>query len=947
MTAEAFAEMPIQVPGHPLFDRERDLDVIDAVLSEAAHGVGRVLLIEGPAGIGKTALLEQLRLRAADSAMTVCAARAGELERGFGFGVVRQLLEAAVTKDSAEHDRLLAGAARLAEPVFTELAAAQGSTEIAFATLHGLYWLVVNLTERGPLVLSVDDVHWADEPSLRFLLHLAHRLAGLPVVVAIATRTAADRHRADLAQLMLEARPPVLRLQPLGADSVTQLVRDSLGDSVSDELCVACAEATGGNPFLLSELLGEFHRDARSVAEIDPAEIGRLGPERIAAAMLLRVSRLHPHAPALARAVAVLGEHARLGVCAELAGIAVGDAQWLIARLADLAVLVPGETVGFVHPVVRTAIYEDLSVTERAELHGRAARLLAARHADPAAVAVHLLATAPGADGATVSMLREAARLAVSGGAPDTAVVLLRRALDEPPDPSELPRVLFELGNAEHEIGDGAAAGHLKAAGELAADPVTRARAFVALAWSTHPNALRQREQIGFYEQAAEAVRDSDRELALQLQAARLGALLLNPDLPVTFEAEADRFLDLPALTGAECLLRSFVARRALETGALAVAGDLAEEAAAHPALVSQGGHPLWRTNITICLVEAERFEVADHILSRAIRHAERNGSPQWLARALWLRGLARHRRGDLRAAETDARASVELQGPLADYTKTPGMVVVIESMADQGRADEGEALLAERQMDGELGPTLFSVLPLLSRGRLRAAAGDFVRARADLDDALQRMALSRGMFPWAADARVALVPVLRALGEDRRARSVAEDAVAAAYRAASPRRIGGALRVLALTQDGQRRLETLHRAVDALAASPARLWRAQACVDFGVELARAGQRSAARHALREGMDLARRCGATPLAQQATSELRAAGGRPGRITGAGADVLTASERRVAELAAAGVSNKEIAQSLFVTLRTVEMHLSNAYTKLEIRSRIELSRALQA
>ncbi len=129
-------------------------------------------------------------------------------------------------------------------------------------------------------------------------------------------------------------------------------------------------------------------------------------------------------------------------------------------------------------------------------------------------------------------------------------------------------------------------------------------------------------------------------------------------------------FADLPALTAAECLLRSFVARRALEGGPIAVAGDLAEQAAAHPALVSQGGHPLWRTNVTICLVEAERYEVAEHILSRAIRHAERNGSPQWLARALWLRGLARHRRGDLRAAEADARASVDIQGLTSDYTK-------------------------------------------------------------------------------------------------------------------------------------------------------------------------------------------------------------------------------------------------------------------------------------
>ena len=125
---------------------------------------------------------------------------------------------------------------------------------VAFATLHGLYWLVVNLTERGPLVLAVDDAHWADEPSLRFLLHLAHRLAGLPVVVALTVRTGADRHRQDLGSLMLEARPPILRPRPLSESAVASVVRASLGDDASAQLCRACAEATGGNPFLLSEL---------------------------------------------------------------------------------------------------------------------------------------------------------------------------------------------------------------------------------------------------------------------------------------------------------------------------------------------------------------------------------------------------------------------------------------------------------------------------------------------------------------------------------------------------------------------------------------------------------------------------------------------------------------------------------------------------------------------
>jgi DNA-binding CsgD family transcriptional regulator len=930
---------------HVLFDREDELGDLEDAVAQASAGAGGVLLVEGPAGIGKTALLDQLRQRAIERGLCVLTARGGELERGFGFGVVRQLLEGTVVGTStAERGRLLAGAARLAEPVFSDVAK-EASSDVAFATLHGLYWLVANMTERGPMVLAVDDVHWADEPSLRFLLHLAHRIAGLPVMLVLAVRSGADKNRRDLDQLLLEARPPIVRPRPLGETAVARVIHAAFGEQAGVQLSRACVQATGGNPFLLSELLGEFARKALSVNDIDPTAVDTLAPERIATAVLLRVSGLDSDAPALARAVAVLGPQARLSLCARLAQLDPRRASTLAARLVDLAVLGAGEPLRFVHPIVRTAIYEDLSPPEQSDLHASAARLLVAEDAGLGAVAVHLLATAPNGDRDAVTMLCDAARSAVTGGAPDTARALLRRALDEPPDAELRPRVLFDLGNAEHEIGDAAAPSHLREAGETADDPVMRARAVVALAWTTHPDARRQREQLALYERSAAEVGPFDRELALELEAARLGALLLNPDLPMRLEAEADRFADIPSLTGAECLLKSFVARRALTAGPIAAAGDLAEQAAAHPSMVSQGGHPLWRTNVTICLVEAERYEVAEHLLSRAIRHAERSGSPQWLARSLWLRGLSRHRRGELTAAEADARAALDLQGLTYSYNKYPQLVPLIDSLADQGRIDEGEDLLAEHGMDGDLSPSLFSILPLLARGRLRAAAGQHVQARTDLEDALRRVESSRGLFPWANDARIALVPVLRALGDEDAAVTLAEEAFATATAAQSRRNVGGALRVRGVLEGGKQGLELLRRAADTLAEAPALLWRAHAYVDLGAALRRDGRAVEARSVLREGMELAHRCAATPLTDRAIEELRAAGGRPRRRAGVGADALTASERRVAELAATGASNKEIAQSLFVTLRTVEMHLSSVYVKLEIHSRHELGAAL--
>ena len=286
-------------------------------------------------------------------------------------------------------------------------------------------------------------------------------------------------------------------------------------------------------------------------------------------------------------------------------------------------------------------------------------------------------------------------------------------------------------------------------------------------------------------------------------------------------------------------------------------------------------------------------------MLSRAIRHAERVGSPQWLARALWLRGLARHRvrrparRGGRRSCSS--RVSTD---QTADYTKTPGLVVVIDSLADQGRADEGENLLTDRGMDGELAPTLFSVLPLLARGRCRAAIGRQSTGASGLEDALLRIEMSRGLFPWASDARVALVPCSAPWARSGAARQVAEAAYAAAIFADSRRRIGGALRVRGVMEGGKKGLDLMQRAADTLAESPALLWRAEAYVDLGAAMRADGQVISSREILREGMELAHRCGATPLADRAEVELRAAGGRPRRRAGIGADALTPSERRV-------------------------------------------------
>jgi DNA-binding CsgD family transcriptional regulator len=193
----------------------------------------------------------------------------------------------------------------------------------------------------------------------------------------------------------------------------------------------------------------------------------------------------------------------------------------------------------------------------------------------------------------------------------------------------------------------------------------------------------------------------------------------------------------------------------------------------------------------------------------------------------------------------------------------------------------------------------------------------------------------------WRSDAALALL----ALGDDRRARELADEELELARAWGAPRPLGRALRVAGLARGGDAGLALLGDAVDVLEPSPARLEHAKALVELGAGLRRANRRADARPPLRRGLELAMICGATPLSERAETELLATGARLGRIALSGVESLTPSERRVADLAASGASNREIAQALFVTVKTVEVHLSSAYRKLDIASRRELSGAL--
>lgn len=943
----------VEAPGGPgLLERDAELALLERLVDTAAASTGNLVLIEGPAGIGKSALLAELRRRAAAAGCGILAARGSELEREFAFGVVGQLFEGAVAAaPPAERDRLLGGAAARAArlfPVLDEPGSPVGHS--SFALQHALYWLTVNLAGGRPLLLVVDDAHWADPASLAFLGFLARRLETLPVLLVVTTRPAEPGVTPGvLEDLDLEPGSFVVEPEPLSPPAVATLVRAALGEAAHEVLCAACHEASGGNPFYLGELLRELRgADAPSVDQVRT-----LGPRRVATAVLVRIGRLDPPAGALACTLAVL-DRAELRLAAELADLDLPEAGTAADALFQAGVLSDERPeLSFVHPVVRQAIYRDLPPTERAAAHGRAARLLAAAGAGPEAVAAHLLAGEPQADPWAVARLREAAQEALAWGVPDAAVRYLQRAMAEPPESADRPELLIELGAAANVAGGPDPTGSLTEAWELATDPELRARVAFELGFVLADN-HRVVEAVAILEQGGEELRGSGSQLAVEL---RCSLLLMGMLTAATRRRTRARFRATRAQM-AESAAEATALLGPLAAFDLLVSGGTADEVAAlvdravrtTPGRVDRAFWILPGLS-TWLLVETGRLEAAERCASQAIATMRAHGALHGLALAAAMRALVRHRRGALAAAEADATTGLEIAAELGVWHGfSPATLnVLVSVLLDRGEPAAARIALGRAegqpcQPDGLLDQLLYeaNARVLMAEGNPRAALVELAVCR-DFEAAY---GIDNGVVPVAWRGQAALAHL--ALGELDQAHRLAAEEVRLARRFGAPRPLGLALHALGLVllaaSDPSGR-EHLREAAGILERAGLVLDHARVQAGLGAALRRANQRVEARRGLRAALETARSCGARDLAEAAAVELQAAGGPSMAPRQRGAHALTVSERRVAQLAAEGLTNAAIAQALFVSVKTVEMHLSSTYRKLAISSRSQLPAVL--
>ena len=409
--------------GGALLERERELETLRDGLDRACAGEGTLLLIEGPAGAGKTVLAREARAAAERARMMPLEARGSELEQPFAFGVVRQLLEPVISKEPGQAD-LFAGAAGPAARLFEPGERRPLDADVGFEALHSLYWLVVNIADQAPVLVLVDDCQWADRDSLRFLAYLAQRIEGLPVTMLLTGRPPdAGGDEAGALWVQLASRPAAAALypRPLSQSAAVALARERLGAEAAEEFCRACHTATGGNPLFLRELLRAL--DAAGVAPSAAAasEVQDVGPAVVSRFVLHRLAALGPAATELARAVAVLGDDSEPLLAGRMSGLSEDDAREAADDLVRADIFLPAERLGFVHPIVRAALYEDLAPGERQARHAAAAEALAREGASAERVTAHLLLTPPTGDQQRVGTLRSAAAAAAHRGAPRAA----------------------------------------------------------------------------------------------------------------------------------------------------------------------------------------------------------------------------------------------------------------------------------------------------------------------------------------------------------------------------------------------------------------------------------------------------------------------------------------------------------------------------------------------
>jgi DNA-binding CsgD family transcriptional regulator len=764
-------------------------------------------------------------------------------------------------------------------------------------------------------------------------------------VLLLAARPRRTREREALASLRQAPEVTRIEIPSLGPAGVAALVRAQT-PAATEDLCAACAQVTEGNPFYLTELLLALDDGPPGASRGTPDRVYELGASAITRAALFRLVELGPKAATVAESLAVFGGRAPLPWVAELAGLPLATAAEVADALAAEALITSGTELDFRHPLIRQSIYKDIPPAKRALIHARAACLLNERDAGAEMVSAHLLLAPPSGEEWTVRALRAAARRASSHGEPATAARYLQCALAQGLTEATLEQVRLELGVAQTAAGLPGAAKHLGRVLATQTNPQDRVEVARLLARALASEG-QQTAAAEVLERALDSLEGTCTAQRNNVLADYLALAAFHPELRQRSFTRAEPVLDMPP-DASTPESRALLAALAMRSGQGWQPNQeticLAQRAWCSGALLTDEGPEGAGWLMTVWAAElAEDHHLTTDICTAVLHAARATGAVSAHASASYFRGVASHARGHLIDAQADAEQAINVGETEWHPYLVPSLVLRANALIDRAELVEAESTLVRAAAIGGNG-MLEVPWTAHAKGRLALASHRpavaidlFLQAGTYLTDTLHA---EHTVLPWRADAaRAAML-----LGNKVLARELIDAELTAAEHKQARAGRGRALRLLGILTGMPAGLDLLIEATEILGSTDAELDHAGALTDLGGALRRCGRRTGAREPLLDALAITQRLEAHQLTRRIRDELAAAGIRA-RISTKPTGSLTPSERRVADLASRGLTNKEIAQYLFITPKTVEYHLRHVYQSLNIPGRRHLASAL--
>ena len=909
-------------------------DLFD-LFAECNGGKERVAVITGPPGTGKTATILAFARQATAAGAIHCDAIGSRAESTLKFSIMGQLF---LSTELPEEIRQTAAQLLEAAATYqaTPEAAAAGARDIPPHVVHNLSVLLLELIERTrrPLLLTVDDAQYADAASLHCLSSLAGRLRRTRVMFVI---TASDWPQPFspifLADLPAEPYRRHIRLATLDKGGVEAMMADRLGNQTAHRLAGDAYRITGGNPVLVRSIIDDLGQQSGSHEEMQVT----VGPETIRTLSGI-LHRSHLSMLKMARWLAILEESVEPPMAGRMAGLDPDSAKRALAALDRTGSFKNGR---FRHPKLRAAVLDGLAPGEQAAMHADAARLLWLEGAPSEVIADHLLVAADAVEQWVVPTLNDAAERVLVGGQVNRAIDYLRLAIRLAAEPLQT-RTHELLMRAEWRVDPvlakrrGAEMATLIDSGALTGDH--------ALAWSTRFMWFGDANAAGaVLSRVREARQSLDPTDVVRLNALQAWFSLLFPARARSGRWEAQRENIRPGRTAVSPAQEAFSLLVAAMTGH-------ADESATE---VERILHESWLEERTIVLLATavasllfgRHPEAAERWCESLQQEATACEAPTWQAVFAALRAVIMLRRSDLFAAERYALSALDLI-PADSWGIGIGvpLSVLLRASTVMGKYSEVRRHL-RTPVPHAMFDTPVGLHYLQALGRFHYARGDLHGALSNFKSIGDLMAEWHMDFPtllaWRGDAALTYMR----LGQKQQAQQLIDEQLRL-LGSSNSREHGISMRVRAACSDSAKRPPLLRQAVQELQDCGDRLELAYALADLGHACYDSGDIDQARRTSRRAHQVAKQCGAAVLADSvfpdmkvATTEIEDVGDKRKHVemmTG-----LSRAERRVAALAAEGYSNRQIASKLFVTVSTVEQHLTQVYRKLKVNRRSDL------